>query len=106
MSFPGDKPEDGPLVAKKKVQDSSRKRYQFESNASDDDMEEELSNNLDGISEVTERLRDLSSGMRKEIDRQNDVISGIDKKTRELDDKVVVNTERVRYHSNLISTFI
>lgn len=101
MNLPADN-----LAVRKTTQRSSHKRYQFESNASDDDIENELSDNLDEIGEATERLRALGLDMRKEIDKHNDVISGIDKKTRELDDKVLDNTERVRCYSKLISTFI
>lgn len=74
-----------------------RKRYQFEATASDDEMEDELDNNLDEISEMTKRLRTLGSAMGEELDKQNNRIEVIEGKTVNLDNRVFRNTERVSF---------
>lgn len=43
-----------------------KKRYQFEANASDDELEDELDDNLDEISDMTKRLKALGSAMNAE----------------------------------------
>ena len=75
-----------------------RKRYQFEATASDDEMEDELDNNLDEISDMTTRLKALGTAMGQELDKQNDRIGRIEEKTVSLDNKVFRNTERVRHY--------
>jgi len=76
-----------------------RKRYQFESNASDDELEDELDGNLDEISDMTKRLKALGTAMGGELDMQNQRIDRIDGKAVALDGNIFRNTERV-------STFI
>jgi len=76
-----------------------RKRYQFESNASDDELEDELDGNLDEISDMTKRLKALGTAMGGELDMQNQRIDRIDGKAVALDSNIFRNTERV-------STFI
>jgi hypothetical protein len=72
-----------------------RKRYQFEANASDDEIEDELDGNLDEISDMTKRLKALGTTMGDELDKQNSRIKRIEEKTVGLDDKIFLNTERV-----------
>lgn len=73
-----------------------RKRYQFESNASDDEVEDELDDNLDEIGEMAKRLKGLGTAMGQELDTQNIRIGRIEGKTVGLDNKIFRNTERVR----------
>jgi hypothetical protein len=73
-----------------------RKRYQFDANASDDEIEDELDNNLDEISQVTSNLNALSMAMGKELNRQNGYINVIDEKTGRLDNRILSNTERLK----------
>ena len=80
-----------------------RKLYQFEANASDDEMEDEIEDNLDEISEATSRLKALGMTMGQELDRQNVHINKIAKKTDQLDDGISATAARVRYYSKLIS---
>lgn len=74
-----------------------RKRYQFESNASDDEVEDELDDNLDEISAMTKRLKALGTAMGQELENQNARIERIDGKTVGLDSRIFRNTERVNY---------
>jgi hypothetical protein len=74
-----------------------RKRYQFDANASDDEIEDELDDNLDKIRQVTGKLKGLSVTMGEELNRQNGYINVIDEKTSRLDDRILSNTERVRW---------
>ncbi|KAE9390364.1 hypothetical protein BT96DRAFT_1002326 [Gymnopus androsaceus JB14] len=57
-----------------------RKRYQFEANASDDELEDELDDNLDEISDMTKRLKALGTAMNAELDSQNLHIDNIEQK--------------------------
>jgi len=84
-------PTSGQLSARKE----QRKRYQFEANASDDEIEDELDGNLDEISDMTKRLKALGMTMGDELDKQNSRIKRIDEKTVGLDDRIFQNTERV-----------
>lgn len=69
-------------------------------------MEDELSDNLDEISEVTKRLKALGMQMGEEIGEQMKHVKYIDEYTGGLDDELNANTERVRCYSNLILIFI
>jgi hypothetical protein len=80
------------------VRKEQRKRYQFETGASDDELEDELDDNLDEIGDVTKRLKALAMGMNQELDTQNARIERIDDKTLSLDNRVMMNTERVCIH--------
>lgn len=84
-------------AAQQALQKEQRKRYQFEATASDDEMEDELDDNLNEISDVTKRLKSLGTAMGQELDKQNVRIDRIEEKTVNLDNKVFRNTERVRH---------
>ena len=72
-----------------------RKRFQFDANASDDDMEDEIDGNLDEISDMAKRLKALGSAMGGELDRQNERIGRITDKTDNLDRGIFRNTKKV-----------
>lgn len=72
-----------------------RKRYQFESTASDDELEDEVDDNLDEIGDMTKRLKALGTAMGQELDNQNNRIERIEGKTVGLDNRIFRNTERV-----------
>jgi hypothetical protein len=76
-----------------------RKRYQFEANASDDEMEDDLDDGLDEISKMTKKLKALGMAMGDELDHQNRWIDGITGKTDSLDQRLQMNTDRVRCYS-------
>ncbi|KAF8203626.1 synaptosome-associated proteinsynaptosomal-associated protein 25 [Pholiota molesta] len=73
-----------------------RKRYQFESNASDDEIEDELDDNLGEISEATTRLKALAMAMGEETDNQIGRIKRIEDKTTDVDNRIFRNTERLK----------
>ncbi|KDR85023.1 hypothetical protein GALMADRAFT_83319 [Galerina marginata CBS 339.88] len=73
-----------------------RKRYQFDANASDDEIEDELDDNLDEISDMTKRLKALGMTMGDELDKQNGRIKRIEEKTVGLDNRIFNNTERLK----------
>ena len=75
-----------------------RKRYQFEATASDDEIEDEIDGNLDEIAGMTKRLKALGTAMGEELDRQNVRIGRITEKTDGLDNRLYVNTQRVRQY--------
>ena len=111
--YPGDNLPNGNLLGNEKTRAdllSARKerfkRFQFESTASDDEMEEQIESNLDEIGEAAERLHTLGLAMGDEINRQNVFINELAGKTERLDDKLKVGTHRVRCYSESISIFI
>ncbi|KAJ7492584.1 protein transporter SEC9 [Mycena latifolia] len=73
-----------------------RKRFQFESTGSDDEVEDEIDDNLDEIGDATKRLKALGMAMGQELDKQNQRIDMIDQKTVNLDNKIVRNTDRLK----------
>ncbi|KAJ7706141.1 hypothetical protein B0H17DRAFT_1035883 [Mycena rosella] len=73
-----------------------RKRFQFESTGSDDEVEDEIDDNLDEIGDATKRLRALGMAMGEELDKQNKRIDLIDQKTVNLDGKITRNTDRLK----------
>lgn len=78
-----------------------RKRYQFESTGSDDELEDELDDNLDEIANATKSLKALSMAMGQELGEQNNRIERIDGKTRDVDQRLFRNTERVCSYFNV-----
>ncbi|CAA7266466.1 unnamed protein product [Cyclocybe aegerita] len=73
-----------------------RKRYQFESTASDDELEDEVDDNLEEIDAMTKRLKALGTAMGQELDNQNSRIERIEGKTVGLDNRIFRNTERLK----------
>lgn len=73
-----------------------RKRYQFESTASDDELEDELDDNLGEIGDVAKRLKALGTAMGQELDNQNSRLDRLDSKAGNLDEKLYKGTRRVR----------
>lgn len=78
------------------VRKEQRKRFQFEATASDDELEDELDDNLDEIGEATKRLKALGMAMGQELDNQNARIEVIEGKAVRTEQKIHMNTERVR----------
>ncbi|KAH9937661.1 uncharacterized protein B0H18DRAFT_950438 [Fomitopsis serialis] len=72
-----------------------RKRYQFESTGSDDELEDELDDNLNEISDVTKRLKALGTAMGQELDTQNVRIDNITNKADTLDNALFRNTQKL-----------
>lgn len=70
---------DGP---KSKSSLAERAKYQFEADSEDDEMENEIENNLDEISQATGRLNLLARAQGEEIEQQNRMLDGLGKKVR------------------------
>ncbi|GJE86086.1 protein transport protein sec9 [Phanerochaete sordida] len=77
------------------IRKEQRKRYQFDATASDDEMEDELDDNLNEISDMTKRLKALGSAMGEELDKQNERIGRITEKTDGLDNRLYRNTQKL-----------
>ncbi|KAF4623338.1 hypothetical protein D9613_001818 [Agrocybe pediades] len=79
------------------IKKEQRKRYQFEANASDDELEDELDNNLDEIGDMAKRLKAIAMTTGDEIDKQIGRIKRIEEKTTSLDNNIYRNTERLKH---------
>jgi len=73
-----------------------RKRYQIDATVSDDELENELDDDLDGIAKATKRLKALGLAMGQELDTQSSRLKRIDGKVGRLDDKIFNNTEKLK----------
>ncbi|KAJ7367910.1 synaptosome-associated proteinsynaptosomal-associated protein 25 [Mycena albidolilacea] len=74
---------------------TDRSRFQFEANASDDEMEDALENNLDEIQGLVHELRGVTMAMNAELKRQDGMISVLDEKTVNLDQDLTHNTVKL-----------
>jgi len=73
-----------------------RKRFQFEATASDDELEDELDDNLDEIGDAAKRLKALGMAMGQELDSQNRRIDQIEGKAVRVEQKIHMNTQRLK----------
>lgn len=71
------------------------KRYQFENDSEDDEMENEIGENVDEIGKIAGRLKRMAMNQGEEIDRQNYRLRNIDEDMSELDINVHLNTTRL-----------
>ncbi|KAI6047612.1 hypothetical protein EDC04DRAFT_2886449 [Pisolithus marmoratus] len=78
------------------AQKEQRKRYQFEAGASDNELEDELDDNLNEISDLAKRLKGLGTAMGQELDAQNQRLDVIGNKATELDGSVFRQTQRLK----------
>ncbi len=78
----------------KKIMDNAKK-YQFEADSEDDEMETEISENLDQIDGFAKRLNKLALATRDEVDSQMDRLQKIGEDTDRLDINVHVNNSRL-----------
>ena len=87
--------------AQQAVRKEQRSRFQFEATASDDELEDELDDNLNEISDMTKRLKALGTSMGQELDTQNGRIDRISEKATTLDNRMFRNTEKVSLRRNI-----
>jgi len=73
-----------------------RKRFQFDATASDDEMENEMEDNLDEISEAAKRLKALGTSMGQELENQKTRIDRIYDKADSADQQMFKNTEKLK----------
>lgn len=81
-----------------------RKRFQFDATASDDELEDELDGNLDEIGDATKRLKAIGMAMGQELDDQKRRIDIIEQKAVRTEEKIILNTERVRSYPPSFAT--
>ena len=78
-----------------KARGTERDRYQFESTASDDEVEDEIDHNLSEMSDVVGRLKALAMTAGQEVDAQNKKLERLDPKVSGLSNKITLNTQRL-----------
>lgn len=74
---------------------SAAKRYQFENDSEDDDMEKEIALNLNQIDQYAKKLKGLVNTMGTEVDNQNTRLKKIEESADKLDINVHMNTTRL-----------
>lgn len=74
---------------------AAAKKYQFENDEEDDEMEVEIDRNLDKIQQISGRLRKLAVATGEELDSQQNRIKNIEENTDEMDIKIHMNTTRL-----------
>ncbi|SCV00079.1 LANO_0F05094g1_1 [Lachancea nothofagi CBS 11611] len=71
------------------------KRYQFENDEEDDELELEIDKNLDKVGQVSGRLKRLAIAAGGEIDAQQNRVKNIEEDTDNMDIKIHLNTTRL-----------
>lgn len=93
-------PDPGPGYRSTRVRTAEameqRKRFQVNATASDDEMEDELDDNLEEISQATSKLKTLGLAMGQELDSQINRLERVDNKVGRLDNKIYNNTEKFK----------
>lgn len=75
---------------------AERSKYQFEADSDDDRMEDEIEKNIDELGGAAKRLNILARAMGDEADSQNQMLQGVADKSDRLDDRLHLQTERLR----------
>lgn len=81
---------------RQKVLDAAKK-YQFENDEEDDEMEVEIDRNLSQIQQVSGRLKKLALSAGEEIDAQQQRLDRVENSTDDLDIKINMNTTKLSY---------
>lgn len=74
---------------------AERSRYQFEATESDDEVEDEIDRNLNDMSDVVGRIKQLAFASGQEVDAQNRKLERLEPKVTVLSDKITLNTQRL-----------
>lgn len=74
---------------------SDRDRYQFEADAEDDAVEDEIDQNLDYLGDATSRLKNMAITMNQELDAQNRTLDKVSKKVDPLNERVRLTGHRL-----------
>ena len=69
------------------------------------ELEDELDDNLNEISDMTKRLKALGTAMGQELDTQNARIGNIAEKADRLDGRLYLNTQKVSTHFPRLVSF-
>ncbi|KAI9020057.1 hypothetical protein CLU79DRAFT_756919 [Phycomyces nitens] len=75
--------------------EEDKKRYQFEADEEDDDLEDELDSNLDLLGDATARLKNMALSMNTELDSQNKQLGRLTSKVDPLSEKLVMTTHKL-----------
>ena len=71
------------------------KKYQFENDEEDDDMEVEIDRNLDQVQQISGRLKKLAISTGEELDSQQERLKDVEENTDNLDIKLNTNTTKL-----------
>lgn len=74
---------------------TERSRYQFEPDEDDHQLEDDIDQNLDDLSGIVGRLKQLATVSGQEVDAQNRKLEKLDPKVSGLSSKIVTNTQRL-----------
>lgn len=74
---------------------AAAKRYQFENDSEDDEMEKEIAGNLDQIGQYAKKLHGLANTMGQEVESQNQRLKKIEDDADRLDINVHMNNTRL-----------
>jgi hypothetical protein len=74
---------------------NERKKYQFEADSEDEEMENEIDSNIEALHAASMRLNKLAKSTNEEITRQNERLDAIADQTDRLDINVHLNTSRL-----------
>lgn len=74
---------------------ASARRYQFENDSEDDEIEKELANNLDQIALYSKKLKNSAKTMGQEVGSQNDRLRQIEEDADRLDINIHMNNTRL-----------
>ncbi|KAF3911157.1 hypothetical protein AA313_de0208646 [Arthrobotrys entomopaga] len=80
---------------RQKMSLAEKAKFQFEADAEDDAMEEEIDDNLHQLGGAIGRLNLLAKATGQEVDRQNEILKRLDKKTDVIDTQLQKNTHRM-----------
>nr|GAT46193.1 protein transporter SEC9 [Mycena chlorophos] len=72
--------------------EGSRKKFQFDATASDDEMEDALDSNLDEILSMASQMKRLGTNMNAELDRQNGLLSQMEDSAGKLEGRIKLST--------------
>ncbi|KAL0637269.1 Protein transport protein S9 plasma membrane t-SNARE [Maublancomyces gigas] len=86
----------GTIESRAKTSLAERARFQFEADESDDEMERQIGTNLESIADATGRLKGLAIATGREVDRQIVMVQGIRVESDQVEDQIVLNSNRLR----------
>ncbi|KAL6926911.1 hypothetical protein ACO0SA_003994 [Hanseniaspora valbyensis] len=96
----GRKPQQGADSLKEKYSRNEiltrNKKYVFEGDEEDEDLEVEIDRNLDEIGAISKRLKNIATSQSAEVNKQQNRLNDIEEDTDNLDIKLYWNTKRLQ----------
>ncbi|TKA83828.1 hypothetical protein B0A55_00153 [Friedmanniomyces simplex] len=74
---------------------ADRSKFQFEADSDDDQMEDEIEDNLDGLHNAAKTINKIGRAMGEELTSQNAHLDRISGKTDKVDDQIAMNRARL-----------